>query len=614
MCGIVSYIGKKDPVPILLKGLRRLEYRGYDSAGVALLNSEKLQSIKKVGKVSALESLIDDSPINGYCGIAHTRWATHGEPNDVNAHPHIDQTKKIALVHNGIIENYDSIKEVLRKRGVSFTSSTDSEVLVQLISELYYNNNEKLSFEDAVRAALQEVIGAYGIVVICEDEPGKIIAARMGSPLVLGVGEGEFLIASDASPIIEHTRNVIYLDDNELVLIEDEKFSISKIDSKTIINKTLSKIDLTIEEIEKGEFPHFMIKEIHDQRHSISDTMRGRFNLDSGTTQLGGIIDYLPNILSASRIYITACGTSWHAGLIGKHLIEEYARIPVHVEYASEFRYRNVIIDSNTIIIAISQSGETADTLAAIRKAKELGAITLGICNVVGSTISRETDAGIFTHTGPEIGVASTKAFTAQLTILIMLAIKLGRKKGVSRERGKNLIDALRHIDQDVTSILKISDEVKKVAKKTWESDNFLYLGRGINFPVALEGALKLKEISYIHAEGYPAAEMKHGPIALIDENMPVVFIAPQDESFSKILSNIEEVKARKGFIITITDKVNTSLESLSNFILTIPNTHKHVFPITCSIILQMLAYELAVYRGCEIDQPRNLAKSVTVE
>ena len=614
MCGIVSYIGKKDPVPILLKGLRRLEYRGYDSAGVALLNSEKLQSIKKVGKVSALESLIDDSPINGYCGIAHTRWATHGEPNDVNAHPHIDQTKKIALVHNGIIENYDSIKEVLKKRGVSFTSSTDSEVLVQLISELYYNNNEKLSFEDAVRAALQEVIGAYGIVVICEDEPGKIIAARMGSPLVLGVGEGEFLIASDASPIIEYTRNVIYLDDNELVLIEDEKFSISKIDSKKIINKTLSKIDLTIEEIEKGEFPHFMIKEIHDQRHSISDTMRGRFNLDNGTTQLGGIIDYLPNILSASRIYITACGTSWHAGLIGKHLIEEYARIPVHVEYASEFRYRNVIIDSNTIIIAISQSGETADTLAAIRKAKELGAITLGICNVVGSTISRETDAGIFTHTGPEIGVASTKAFTAQLTILIMLAIKLGRKKGVSKERGKNLIDALRHIDQDVTSILKISDEVKKVAKKTWKSDNFLYLGRGINFPVALEGALKLKEISYIHAEGYPAAEMKHGPIALIDENMPVVFIAPQDESFSKILSNIEEVKARKGFIITITDKVNTSLESLSNFILTIPNTHKHVFPITCSIILQMLAYELAVYRGCEIDQPRNLAKSVTVE
>ena len=614
MCGIVSYIGKKDPVPILLKGLRRLEYRGYDSSGIALLNEKTLHCIKRAGKVSDLESLIDDSPINGYCGIGHTRWATHGEPNDINSHPHLDHTKKIALVHNGIIENYDAIKEVLKSRGIPFTSETDSEVLVQLISELYYNSNEKLSFEDAVRAALQEVVGAYGIVVICEDEPGTIIAARMGSPLVLGVGEGEFLIGSDASPIVEYTRNVIYLDDNELVSIKDDNYSISKIDSKNIVTKTLTKIDLTIEEIEKGEYPHFMLKEIHDQRHSISDTMRGRFNLDDGTTQLGGISDYFSNILSASRIYITACGTSWHAGLIGKHLIEEYARIPVHVEYASEFRYRNVIIDSNTILIAISQSGETADTLAAIRKAKEFGAITLGICNVVGSTISREKEAGIFTHTGPEIGVASTKAFTAQLTILIMLALKLGRKKNVSKKRGKNLITALRHIDQDVVSILKISHEVKEVAKHTYEADNFLYLGRGINFPVALEGALKLKEISYIHAEGYPAAEMKHGPIALIDKNMPVVCIAPQDESFSKILANIEEVKARKGIIITITDKINHSLKSLSDYILIIPNTHKHVFPITCSIILQMLAYELAVFRDCEIDQPRNLAKSVTVE
>ena len=487
-------------------------------------------------------------------------------------------------------------------------------MLVQLISELYYNNNEKISFEDAVRAALQEVIGAYGIVIICEDEPNKVIAARMGSPLVLGIGEGEFLIASDASPIIEYTRNVIYLDDNELVTIDDGHYSISKIDSKNIVNKTLTKIDLTIEEIEKGEFPHFMLKEIHDQQHSISDTMRGRFNLDDGTTQLGGISDYFSNVLSASRIYITACGTSWHAGLIGKHLIEEYARVPVHVEYASEFRYRNVIIDSDTILIAISQSGETADTLAAIRKTKKLGAITLGICNVVGSTISRETHAGIFTHTGPEIGVASTKAFTAQLTILIMLALKLGRKKSVSKNRGKKLIRALRDIDQDVVSILKNSDEVRKVAKNTWKANNFLYLGRGINFPIALEGALKLKEISYIHAEGYPAAEMKHGPIALIDENMPVVFIAPQDDSFSKVLANIEEVKARNGIIITITDKKNNLLKSLSDYILIIPNTHKHVFPITCSIILQMLAYELAICRGCEIDQPRNLAKSVTVE
>jgi len=616
MCGIVGYIGSEDPIPILLKGLRRLEYRGYDSAGVALLNKKNLHSIKRAGKVSDLESLIDDSPIriNSYCGIAHTRWATHGEPNDINAHPHIDHKDKIALVHNGIIENHDSIKQVLKKRGIPFTSETDTEVLVQLISELYYNNNEKISLEDAVRAALQEVIGAYGIVVICEDEPNKMIAARMGSPLVLGIGEEELLIASDASPIVEHTRNVIYLDDNELVTIDNGNYSISKIDSKKIVTKALTKIDLTIEEIEKGEFPHFMLKEIHDQQHSISDTMRGRFNLDDGTTQLGGIADYFSNLLSASRIYITACGTSWHAGLIGKHLIEEYARVPVHVEYASEFRYRNAIIDSNTILIALSQSGETADTLAAIRKAKKLGAIILGICNVVGSTISRETDAGIFTHTGPEIGVASTKAFTSQLTILIMLALKLGREKSVSRARGKELIRAMRHIDQDVVSILQNTDAVKKVAKQTWEADNFLYLGRGINFPVALEGALKLKEISYIHAEGYPAAEMKHGPIALIDENMPVVFIAPQDDSFPKVLANIEEVKARKGIIIIITDKINNALNSLSDYILIIPNTHKHVFPITCSIILQILAYELAVFRGCEIDQPRNLAKSVTVE
>ena len=614
MCGIVGYVGGKDSIPILLKGLKRLEYRGYDSAGVAVLNKNNLHFIKKAGKVSFLQSFIDNTTIKGNLGIAHTRWATHGEPNDINAHPHVDHTEKIALVHNGIIENYDSIKQVLKKRGIPFTSDTDSEVLVQLISELYYNNNEKISFEDAVRATLQEVVGAYGIVVICEDEPNKVIAARMGSPLVLGIGEGEFLIASDASPIVEYTRNVIYLDDNELVIIDEENYSISKIDSKNIVTKTLTKIDLTIEEIEKGEFPHFMLKEIHDQQHSISDTMRGRINLDDGTTQLGGIADYFPNILSASRIYITACGTSWHAGLIGKHLIEEYARIPVHVEYASEFRYRNAIIDSETILIAISQSGETADTLAAIRKAKKLGAITLGICNVVGSTISRETDAGVFTHTGPEIGVASTKAFTSQLTVLIMLALKLGRKKNISKNKGKKLIRALRYIDQDVVSILKNLDEVKKVAKKTWKANNFLYLGRGINFPIALEGALKLKEISYIHAEGYPAAEMKHGPIALIDKNMPVVFIAPHDDSFNKILVNIEEVNARKGIIITITDRINNSLESLSNHILIIPKTHKHVFPITCSIILQMLAYELALYRGCEIDQPRNLAKSVTVE
>ena len=613
MCGIVGYIGNKDPVPILLKGLKRLEYRGYDSSGIALLQDNNLAHIKRAGKVSDLQSLVDDSSINGNCGIAHTRWATHGIPNDINAHPHLDHTGKIALVHNGIFENYKTIKKLLEKQGIQFTSDTDTEVIVQLISELYYNN-EKLTFEDSVRAALQEVVGAYGIVALCADEPNKIIAARMGSPLVLGVGEGEYFLASDASPIIEHTRNVIYLDDNEFVIIDNEEYSISNIKSKKIISKTLTKIDLTIEEIEKGEFPHFMLKEIHDQKHSISDTMRGRLNLDDGTTHLGGIINYLPNILSASRIYITACGTSWHAGLIGKHLIEEYARVPVHVEYASEFRYRNAIIDPNTIVIAISQSGETADTLAAIKKAKELGATTLGICNVVGSSIPRETDAGIFTHAGPEIGVASTKAFTAQVTVLIMLALNIGRKKGLSKDRGKELINALKRIDQDVSDILCNIDNIKNVAKLTSTANHYLYLGRGINFPVALEGALKLKEISYIHAEGYPAAEMKHGPIALIDEKMPVVFIAPQDDTFYKVLSNIEEVKARGGIVISITDKINSSIKSISDFVLAVPKTHKYVFPITSSIILQILAYELAVYRKCEIDQPRNLAKSVTVE
>ena len=614
MCGIVSYIGKSDPVPILLKGLKRLEYRGYDSSGIAVLDEGNLNHIKKAGKISELQSIASLSSLKGVCGIAHTRWATHGIPNDINAHPHLDQTGKIALVHNGIIENYESIKQTLIGRGVSFTSDTDTEVLVQLISELYYNNDEKISFESAVKAALQEIIGAYGIVVICSDEPNTMIAARMGSPLVLGVGEGEYLLASDASPIIEYTRNVVYLDDDEFVKIHNSEYEISNIRSEKVITKTLIKIDLTIEEIEKGEFPHFMLKEIHDQKHSISDTMRGRLNLEDGTSNLGGILEYLPNILSASRIYITACGTSWHAGLIGKHLIEEYARVPVHVEYASEFRYRNAIIDSNTIIIAISQSGETADTLAAIRKSKELGAITLGICNVVGSSISRETDAGIFTHAGPEIGVASTKAFTAQLTVLIMLALKIGRKKGVSKSRGRDLVNALRNIDQNVSELLQNVEDIKKVAKATSTVNNYLYLGRGVNFPVALEGALKLKEISYIHAEGYPAAEMKHGPIALIDKDMPVVFIAPQDDTFSKILSNIEEVKARGGTIITITDKVNGSINSLSDFVLITPETHKYVFPITSSIILQMLAYELAVCRECEIDQPRNLAKSVTVE
>ena len=613
MCGIVGYIGSRDSVPILLKGLKRLEYRGYDSAGIALIQDKNLSYLKKAGKVSQLQSLVDDTPMKGSIGIAHTRWATHGEPNDINAHPHVDHTGKIALVHNGIIENFGTLKRVLEDQGVAFTSDTDSEVLVQLISALYYNGNT-ITFEEAVRGALQEVVGAYGIVAVCADEPDTLIAARLGSPLVLGIGEGEYFLASDASPIVEHTRNVIYLDDGEMVKLTQNEHVISEIHSKNIVTKKLNEIDLSIEEIEKGGFPHFMLKEIYDQRHSITDTMRGRLNLDDGIIHLGGIADIIPNLLSTSRIYIVACGTSWHAGLIGKQLIENYAHVPVHVEYASEFRYRNAIIDSNTVLIAISQSGETADTLAAIRKAKELGALTLGICNVVGSTIARETDSGIYTHAGPEIGVASTKAFTAQVTVLTLLALMLGQKLGIAKDRGQNLINALNRIDEDVATILQNFGQIKAVAKQTMEANNYLYLGRGINFPVALEGALKLKEISYIHAEGYPAAEMKHGPIALIDENMPVVFIAPQDATFSKILTNIQEVKARKGIVIAIADKPNKELTSLSDFVLEVPQTHQHVFPITSSIILQLLAYELAVLRGCDVDMPRNLAKSVTVE
>ena len=613
MCGIVGYIGYRDSVPILLKGLKRLEYRGYDSAGIALVRDKKLSYLKKAGKVSQLQSLVDDTPMQGFIGLAHTRWATHGEPNDINAHPHVDHTGKIALVHNGIIENFGTLKRVLEDQGVAFTSDTDSEVLVQLISALYYNGNT-ITFEEAVRGALQEVVGAYGIVAVCTDEPDTLIAARLGSPLVLGIGEGEYFLASDASPIVEHTRNVIYLDDGEMVKLTQNEHVISEIHSKNIVTKKLNEIDLSIEEIEKGGFPHFMLKEIYDQRHSITDTMRGRLNLDDGIIHLGGIADIIPNLLSTSRIYIVACGTSWHAGLIGKQLIENYAHVPVHVEYASEFRYRNAIIDSNTVLIAISQSGETADTLAAIRKAKELGALTLGICNVVGSTIARETDSGIYTHAGPEIGVASTKAFTAQVTVLTLLALMLGQKLGIAKDRGQNLINALNRIDEDVATILQNFGQIKAVAKQTMEANNYLYLGRGINFPVALEGALKLKEISYIHAEGYPAAEMKHGPIALIDENMPVVFIAPQDATFSKILTNIQEVKARKGIVIAIADKPNKELTSLSDFVLEVPQTHQHVFPITSSIILQLLAYELAVLRGCDVDMPRNLAKSVTVE
>ena len=612
MCGIVSYYGKKDSVPFLINGLRRLEYRGYDSAGIALMKDGIITSIKKAGKVDELDKKIKESPVNGSIGIAHTRWATHGEPNDINAHPHQDKTGKIFLIHNGIIENYATLKEVLVRKGFQFTSETDTEVLVNLISDIYYADG--LNFEQAVEAALNQVVGTYGIVAFCSDEPNKLVAARHGSPLVLGVGHDEYFIASDASPIVEHTRNVIYLAEGEIVTIDDSGHLIRSMHDNVIINRETTEIEFSIEEIEKGEFPHFMLKEIHEQSFTIKDTLRGRIDPTDGTAHLGGIEDYMNRIRGANRIYITACGTSWHAGLIGKYLIEEYAGIPVHVEYASEFRYRKPIIDSNTVVIGISQSGETADTLAAIRKAKELGALTVGICNVVGSSVARETDCGIYTHAGPEIGVASTKAFTSQVTVLFLLSLCFGRNLNLSSQTGKKYANALINIGDQVKTILEGSDSIREVAKSTVHADNFLYLGRGLNFPVALEGALKLKEISYIHAEGYPAAEMKHGPIALIDEKMPVVCLAPNDRTFEKVLSNIQEVKARKGVIIAVTDKRTPELEKVSDYIIDVPSTHPKVFPILSSISLQLLAYHLAVLRECDIDQPRNLAKSVTVE
>ena len=612
MCGIVSYYGKNNSVPFLINGLRRLEYRGYDSAGIAIMKDGFVKTVKKAGKVDKLYEKIKESPISGSIGIGHTRWATHGEPNDINAHPHKDKTGKIFIIHNGIIENFSTLKEVLIRKGFIFKSETDTEVLVNLISDIYYADG--LNFEQAVEAALNQVIGTYGVVAFCIDEPNKLVAARHGSPLVLGVGNDEYFIASDASPIVEYTRNVIYLDEGEIVTIDYYGYSIRSMHDDIIVNRETTEIEYSIEEIEKGEFPHFMLKEIHEQQFTIKDTMRGRIDPIDGTAHLGGIDDHMNRIKDANRIYITACGTSWHAGLIGKYLIEEYAGIPVHVEYASEFRYRKPIIDPNTVVVGISQSGETADTLAAIRKAKELGALTVGICNVVGSSVARETDCGIYTHAGPEIGVASTKAFTSQVTVLFLLSLCFGRDRNLSSFTGKKYANALINIGDQVKSILEGSDSILNVAKSTVKADNFLYLGRGLNFPVALEGALKLKEISYIHAEGYPAAEMKHGPIALIDEKMPVVCLAPNDRTYDKVLSNIQEVKARKGVIISVTDKRTLELEKVSDYIIDVPSTHPKVFPILSSISLQLLAYHLAVLRECDVDQPRNLAKSVTVE
>jgi glutamine---fructose-6-phosphate transaminase (isomerizing) len=612
MCGIVGYVGPKQAYPILIKGLYRLEYRGYDSAGIAILNGG-IKLYKHKGKVADLETYIGEKDTSGTIGIAHTRWATHGEPNDINAHPHFSHSKKLAIIHNGIIENYATLREELISRGYVFCSKTDTEVLIHLIEDI--RSNENVDLVEAVRLALNQVIGAYAIVIVSQEDPDLLIAAKKGSPLVIGIGNGETFIASDATPIIEYTKKVVYLNDEEVAIVhrgEDLKIITIKNKDKT---PYIQKLEMNLSAIEKGGFAHFMLKEIYEQPRSIGDSMRGRLNAAKGIVSLGGVIDYIEKIKNAKRIIIIACGTSWHAGLVGEYLFEDLARIPVEVEYASEFRYRNPVIYEDDVVIAISQSGETADTLAAIELAKSKGATIIGICNVVGSSIPRATHAGTYTHAGPEIGVASTKAFTSQVTILALMALMLADKKGsISKSRFFQIINELENIPAKVERTLLVNDQIKKISKIFKDSRNFLYLGRGYNFPVALEGALKLKEISYIHAEGYPAAEMKHGPIALIDEEMPVVIIATNQGVYEKIVSNINEVKARKGKIIAIVTEGDTAVKKLADFVIEIPDTEELLVPLLATIPLQLLAYHIAVMRGCSIDQPRNLAKSVTVE
>ena len=614
MCGIVAYTGYRDAYPILIKGLKRLEYRGYDSAGVALLTDSKNISINKCrGKVSNLEEHVIGKDISGKSGIGHTRWATHGEPNDENAHPHYSQNGEIALIHNGIIENYSTIKIELINRGYTFHSHTDTEVLVLLIEDI--QKNEKVSLSEAVRIALNQVVGTYAIVVISKSNPGQLICARKGSPLVIGIGENEYFIASDGAPLVEFTRNVVYLNEEEIAVLEPTKkleiFSIDNISSTPYVQQ----LEMSLNELEKGGFEHFMLKEIYEQPRSIKDSMRGRLNTEKEIVSLGGIIEYEDKMLRAKRFIIIACGTSWHAGLVAEYIIEELVRVPVEVEYASEFRYRNPIITEEDVVIAISQSGETADTLAAIQIAKDRGATVIGVCNVVGSSIARATHAGSYTHAGPEIGVASTKAFTAQVTVLTLMALALASKKGtISRSRYQEFISDLESIPAKVQETLKSDALTLEIAKVFKDVPNFLYLGRGVNFPVALEGALKLKEISYIHAEGYPAAEMKHGPIALIDKEMPVVVIATNRGTYEKVISNIQEVKARKGKIIAIVTKGDVTVKELADYSIEIPETDGLLVPLLASIPLQLLAYHIAVLRGCNVDMPRNLAKSVTVE
>ena len=608
MCGIIGYIGEREAAGILLNGLRRMEYRGYDSAGIAVINNGSLQITKVKGKIAGLTSALDGHQPIGSVGLGHTRWATHGEPNEINAHPHTDCSGRIVLIHNGIIENFYSIKTALMAKGHIFRTQTDSEVLVHLIEDLYEGDIER-----AVRLALTQVQGTYGIAVLCHDEPDKIIAARLGSPLVLGLGKGENFVASDLAAMVEHTRDVIFLDDGELAVITRQGITNTSLDRK-VVDKKVEQISFGLEEIEKGGYDHFMLKEIFEQPNSLRDAIRGRLLEEEGTSKLGGLHNHEESLAQARRIVILGCGTSWHAGLIGEYLIEDLARIPVEVEYASEFRYRNPIIEPGTVSLSMSQSGETIDTLSAMREAKVRGALSLGICNVVGSTIARETDGGVYIHAGPEIGVASTKAFTAQVAVLTLIALKLARLRGMSRERGQELVREINSLPDKVQMVLDRSDEVRAIAERFKDSHNALYLSRGVNYPVALEGALKLKEISYIHAEGYPAAEMKHGPIALIDENMPVVFIAVNGATYEKLISNIEEVRARRGVIIAVVTEGDQTIKRYADYVLEVPAIDPILSPILTVIPLQLLAYHIAVLRGCHVDQPRNLAKSVTVE
>src|SRR6201986_3174899 len=611
MCGIVGYIGFRDAYPIIIKGLHRLEYRGYDSAGIALID-DGLKVYKKAGKVSDLEGFVKGINPTGSVGMGHTRWATHGAPSDRNSHPHSSGDRKLTIIHNGIIENYGIIKETLIAKGHIFKSDTDTEVLIHLVEDIQHVTG--MDLRDAVRITLNKVIGAYAIVIMSADDPDVLIAARKGSPMVLGVGDGEYFVASDATPIVEYTKNVIYLNDNEIAYIHRDELLIKNIDN-TIQTPYIQELDMKLEALEKGGYDHFMIKEIYEQARSIRDCMRGRIYSQEGKVQLGGIKEYTEKLKNIDRIIIVACGTSWHAGLVGEYLIEEYARVPVEVEYASEFRYRNPIITEKDLVIDISQSGETADTMAAIELAKEKGATIFGICNVVGASIPRTTHAGVYTHAGPEIGVASTKAFTAQVTVLTLIAFYIAQQRGtITESKLIEYLTELNEIPELVEKTLKVNDHVMEIAERFKDSNNCIFLGRGSSFPVALEGASKLKEISYIHAEGYPAAEMKHGPIALIDDDMPVVVIATKDSSYEKVISNIQEVKARKGHVIAIVTEGDTEVRDMADYVIEIPQSDEAFVPLLATIPLQLLAYHIAVMRDCNVDQPRNLAKSVTVE